>query len=266
MPHVAPTVGVRPALVLLALVAAGCGPTGPLVRDAPDATAAGYPDHSVDQVIGAVAASVAPVQSAAADGDLVVDGPDGSQSASFSFRARLADSVAVVVRGPLGVVAGRGLATPDSFYAADRINRQLFYGPAAAAERYVPGAGSSERLAQAALGLLVPDAGVAWSLTAQDGLYRLVGRLPSGAAREITVDPALWRVVRVREFDGAGRSVGGVEAEAFDTVDGVVLPRRVRLRGGGTTVTLEHRRLAVNPPDLRLRFERPADYEAFPIQ
>ena len=253
--------------LVLALVAAGCGPTGPLVRDAPDAAApSGYPDHSVEQIVAAVAASVAPVQSAAADGDLAVEGPDGSQSASFSLRARLADSVAVVVRGPLGVVAGRGLATADSFYAADRINRQFVYGPVSAAERYVPGAGSSERLARAALGLLVPEPDVAWSRTAEDGLYRLVGRLSGGAAREYTVDPALWRVVRVREFDRAGRSVGLFEAEAFDTVDGVVVPRRVRLEGGGTTLALEHRRLALNPPDLRLRFERPEGYEAFPIQ
>ena len=257
----------RYAPLLFVLVAAGCGPSGPLVRDAPEgATPTGYPDHSVEQIVRAVEASVAPVLSAAADGDLSVDGPDGSQSASFSLRARLADSVTVVVRGPLGVVAGRGLATPDSFYAADRIHRQLAYGPASAAERYVPGAGSSERIARAALGLLVPEPDVAWSQTARDGRYRLVGRLPSGAAREYTVDPALWRVVRVREFDRAGRSAGLFEAEAFDTVEGVVLPRRVRLEGGGTTLTLEHRRLVVNPADLRLRFERPEGYEAFPVQ
>ena len=257
----------RVLVFLAALAAAGCGPTGPLVRDAPDgAEAAGYPDHSAEQIVRSVAASVAAVQSASADGDLSVEGPEGSQGASFSLRARLADSVTVVVRGPLGVVAGRGLATPDSFYAADRINRQLVVGPVAAAERYVPGAGSSERLARAALGLLVPEAGVAWSRSSRDGLYTLAGRLPSGAGREYTVDPAVWRVVRVIEFDRAGRATGTVEAEALDTVDGVVLPRRVRLEGGGTTLTLEHRRLSVNPADLRLRFDRPGDYEVVRIR
>ena len=257
----------RFALALVALVATGCGPSGPLVRDAPDVSeAAGYPDHSAEQVVRSVAASVAAVQSASADGDLEVEGPEGSQSASFSLRARLADSVTVVVRGPLGVVAGRGLATPDSFYAADRINRQLVVGPVAAAERYVPGAGSSERLARAALGLLVPEAGVAWSRSARDGLYTLSGRLPNGLGREYTVDPAVWRVVRVVEFDRAGRSTGTVAAEAFDTVEGVVVPRRVRLEGGGTALTLVHRRLAVNPADLRLRFERPEGYEVVRIR
>ncbi len=56
------------------------------------------------------------------------------------------------------------------------------------------------------------------------------------------------------------------EAEAFDTVEGVVLPRRVRLQGGGTTIQLEHRRLVVNPTDLRLRFSRPSDYEVIPVR
>lgn len=256
-----------PLLALLALLGAGCS-TGPLVRDAPVAEApTGYPGHSVAQVLAAVEASVAPVQSVAADGDLVIEGGDERQSASFSLRARIADSLTAVVRGPLGIEGGRGLVTPDSFYVADRINRQLVVGPVRAADRYVPGAGSSERVARAALGLLVPEPDVEWALTAEGGQYRLLGRLPGGAGtREYTVDPSLWRVVRVRDFDASGQRVALQEAEAFDTVEGVVLPRRVRLEGGGTTVALEHRRLVVNPPDLRLRFSRPADYEVVAVQ
>jgi hypothetical protein len=259
----------RPLLALTLLVAAaGCTPSGPLVRDAPEAETPGqYPNHTAAEVVAAVRASVAAVQSAAADGDLRVEGPDGGQSATFSLRARLGDSLTAVVRGPLGIEGGRGLVTADSFYVADRINRQLVLGPVRAADRYVPGAGSQERIARAALGLLAPDDGVAWSLTAADGRYRLIGRLPGGVgSREYTVDPALWRVTRVLEFDAGGRSAGRQAFEAFDTVEGVVLPRRVVLEGGGTTVTLEHRRLVVNPPDLRLRFSRPADYEVVTVR
>lgn len=252
-------------LIASVLLASGCS-SGPLVRDAPDTrTPTGYPEHSVGQIIAAVEASVAPVQSVAADGDLDIDSGDQSQGASFSLRARLADSLTVVVRGPLGIEGGRGLVTPDSFYAADRINRQYLVGPVEAADRYVPSAGSSERVARAVLGLLVPEANVDWTRTPDEGLYRLIGRLPTGGSREYTVDPALWRVVRVVEFDAGGRSVGIQSAEAFDTVDGVVLPRRVTLEGDGTTVRLEHRRLVVNPPDLRLRFTPPDGYEVVRI-
>lgn len=254
-------------LLLVLLVGAGCS-AGPLVRDAPEAaTPSGYPGHSVAQVLAAVEASVASVRSVAADGDLTLTSPDETQSATFSLRARLADSLTVVVRGPLGVEGGRGLVTPDSFYVADRVNRQFLLGPVEAADRFVPGAGSSEQIGRAVLGLLVPEAGVDWALTPEDGRYRLLGRLPGGAgSREYTVDPALWRVVRVRDFDASGQRVGLQEAEAFDTVEGVVLPRRVRLQGSGTTVQLEHRRLVVNPADLRLRFSRPADYETIPVR
>lgn len=256
-----------PPLLLVLLVGAGCS-TGPLVRDAPVAgPPTGYPGHSAGQVIAAIEASVAAVQSVAADGDLTLASAEESQSASFSLRARLADSLTVVVRGPLGVEGGRGLVTPDSFYVADRINRQFLLGPVEAADRFVPGAGSSEQIARAVLGLLVPEDDVDWALTPEDGRYRLIGRLPDGAgSREYTVDPALWRVVRVRDFDASGQRVALQEAEAFDTVEGVVLPRRVRLEGGGTTVEVEHRRLVVNPADLRLRFTRPTDYETVPVR
>ena len=253
-----------PLLAALAVLAAGCS-SGPLVTDAPEAeTPSGYPNHSLEEILASVEASVAPVASVASDGDLRIEGEDGSQSATFSLRARLADSLTVVVRGPLGIEGGRGLVTPDSFYAADRISRQFLFGPVEAADRYVPGAGSSERMARAVLGLLVPEADVPWTLSAVDGAYRLVARLGAGV-REYTVDPGLWRVVRVREFDAEGRSAGSQTAEAFDTVEGVVFPRRVRLDGGGTSVEVEHRRLVVNPPDLRLRFERPEDYERIEI-
>ncbi len=253
-------------LALAALVGSGCT-HGPLVRDAPaPQTAAGYPEHSVEQILDAVEASVAPVRSVAADGDLALESGDQDQGATFSLRARLSDSLTVVVRGPLGIEGGRGLVTPDSFFAADRINRQYLVGPVEAADRYVAGAGSSERVARAVLGLLVPERDVAWTRTPLDGQYRLIGRLPGGGSREYTIDPALWRVVRVREFNAEGRSVGSQTAGAFDTVDGVVLPRQVTLEGAGTTVRLEHRRLVVNPPDLRLRFSAPDDYEMIRIE
>ena len=256
-----------PLALAAALLGAGCT-SGPLVTNAPEAaTPSGYPNHSVEEVLAAVAASVAPVESVAADGDLTIESGGNRQSASYSLRARLADSLTVVVRGPLGIEGGRGLATPDSFFAADRINRQFLTGPVSAADRYVPGAGSSERVARAALGLLVPEADVRWTLTPEGGRYRLVGPLPDGrGAREYLVDPGLWRVVRVREFGPDGRQVGAQTAEAFDTVDGVVLPRRVRLDGGDTEVEVEHRRLAVNPPDLRLRFQRPTDYDVVEVE
>ncbi|WP_420454175.1 DUF4292 domain-containing protein [Rubrivirga sp.] len=257
----------RPALAALGLLLiAGCGPTGPLVRDAPEGPAAGYPNHSVGTIVESVAASVAPILSVAADGDVRIDQDGSDQSATFSLRTRLGDSTTVVVRGPLGITAGRGLVTADSVFLANALQDELVIGPLSAADAIVPGASRDGRVVRAALGLLVPEADVAWSLTAQDGTYQLTGRLSDASSRAYTVDPSVWRVVRVVEFGPDGRQVGVQTAEAFDTVDGAVLPRRIRLEGAGTVVELEHRRLAVNPPDLRLRFSRPEGYQVIEIR
>ena len=248
-------------LLLAALALAGCVPDD-LVRDAPDGgPAVGFPDHSTERIIAAVEASVAPVLSAAADGDLAITSPDGDQSASFSLRARLADSVTVTVRGPLGIEAGRALVTPDSVFVVNKLARQFLLGPIAFADTFVPGASVDGRIARAALGLLVPERGPAWTRSVDDDAYRLTARLDGGGGREYTVDPTVWRVVRVREFGPDGTLVGVQSVEAFDTVDGVVLPRRVSFEGTDGGAVLEHRRLVVNPADLRLRFRRPDDYE-----
>lgn len=255
------------SLLVLCVLLAGCLPRGPLVRDAPEGEAAGYPNHSVDQIVGAVRQSVAPVTHLAADGDLSFTSPQESQSATFSLRARLADSVTVVVRGPLGIEGGRALLTADSVFVINKLSDQFLLGPLSAADAIVPGASIDGRIARAALGLLVPDPDVAWSLTATGGTYQLTGRLADGAgSRAYTIDPAIWRVVRVIEFDASGRQVGMQSVEAFDTVDGVVLPRQVHLEGSGTTIDLTHRRLVVNPDDLRLRFVRPQGYEVIEVR
>ncbi len=170
------------------------------------------------------------------------------------------------MRGPLGITVGRGLVTADSAFLANQLQDEFVLGPLSAADGIVPGASRDGRVIRAALGLLVPEADVAWTRTAQDDLYVLTGRLPGGVgSRSYTVDPAIWRVVRVVDFAPDGAQVGSQTAQAFDTVDGVVLPRRVRLEGADTVIELEHRRLVVNPPDLRLRFVRPEGYQVVEI-
>lgn len=254
-------------ILLLALAPlTGCIP-GALVQDAPDLEdVAGYPNHSSDQIIAAIEASVSPVLSVAADGDLSFTSPQESQTATFSLRSRLSDSASVTVRGPLGVVAGQGLVTTDSVFFANRLIKEFIFGPLSAAEAIVPGASVDGRAVRAALGLLVPEAGVAWTVSPEDSRYRLSGRLPDGTSRSYVVDPAIWRITSLLAFDTQGRESGSQSAEAFDTVEGVVMPRRVRLEQGRTVIVLEHRRLSINPDDLRIRFRRPTDYEAILVR
>ena len=260
-----PPLSLRLALLLAAAVALpAC--SGPLVNDAPVvATPTGFPNHSVQQIRDAVRLSAGAVRTVSSDGKVRIASPKLNQDASFSLRAGLGDSVTVVLRGPFGIEGGRAVATPDSFLVADRLNRRMLVGPASAAERYVPGAGSTERVARAATGLLIPGAGVDWRLGRTASAYTLRGVLEGGSEREYTVDPSLWRVTRVREFDADGALVGEQTAEAFDTVDGVVIPRRVTLRAGETTVELEHRSVALND-GIRHLWRRPSGYEVVPIR
>lgn len=250
----------RTGLLALAFVVSACS-SGPLVTDAPETDApAGFPNHSVQQIRDAVRLSAGGVRTVQSDGKAEITSPRLDQKVSFSLRATLGDSVTAILRGPFGIEGGRAVATPDSFLAADRLNRKLIVGPASAAERYLPGAGSAERVARAATGLLVPGAGVDWQRGTVEGRYTLLGTLEGGARREYTVDPALWRVVRVREFDAGGALVGEQTAEAFDTVDGFVIPRRVTLRAGETVVVIEHRSVELNVP-VRHLWRRPDGYE-----
>lgn len=252
-------------LAVLSLVLAGCLPRGPIVPDSPEGQAAGYPDHSLAQIIGSVASSVAPVLSMAADGDLEFVSPEESRTLTFSLRARLADSMSVVLRG-YGIVGGRALVTKDSVFVINRLSDQFLLGPLSAADAIVPGASQDGRIARAALGLLIPERDVDWTLAATDGLYQLTGRLGAGGSRAYTVDPSVWRVTRVVEFDGSGQQVGLHTAGGFEVVDGVVLPREVRLEGSGTTLEMSHQRLVVNPDDLRIRFTRPEGYEVIEVR
>ncbi len=246
-------------LVLLLATATGCAHT-PVVPDAP-AAPAGFPNHTRAQIVAAVAAAVAPVRAASADGTVAIKSGRLDQEATFSLRARLtgrrSDSLTVVVRGPLGIEGGRGLVTADSLFGVDKINRVLYLGLASAAERFVPGAGSPEAAARAVLGLLVPEGGIAWSVRSDGTRYLLTGDIGGGIRRVYTVDPALWRVVTVREYDQSGQLRGQQDVSAFEMVDGVPMPRRVHLAASGSEVTFEHRRLALNPADLRLSFSRP---------
>jgi hypothetical protein len=249
-------------LLLLATAAAGCSHRPVTPATPSPAVPAGYPSHSREQIVAAIAAAVAPIQSAAVDGRIAVKAGQLDQDATFSLRARFAgrssDSVAVVVRGPFGIEGGRGLVTADSLFGVDRINRVLYLGPASAAERVVPGGGTPEAAARAVLGLLVPEASVAWDVRPDNGRYTLTGEV-RGVRRVYTVDPQIWRVVAVREYDAAGALRGQQDASEFEAIGGIPMPRRVHVAAGTADATFENSRIALNPSDLRLSFSRP-DY------
>ena len=254
---------------LVALVAlAGCAPRPAL--DAPTATLPdAFPNHTAAQIRALMASSVADVATFSTESRASLESASRSLSFGVSLRARLTDSITVAGRGPLGIDALRGLVTPDSFLAHDKLNNRLYYGPLAAAERYVPGAVSSEALGRALVGLLVPDDRADWTVTADSAYYVLAAPTEGGGAtrQTWTVDPRTWRPVRIVEAAADGSVVVERRYSEFGAVGGVAVPQRVDLTNPaeGVTVTVTHQRIALNPDGLRLRFDRPRDAQPYPV-
>jgi len=256
-------------LALLAILAAGCTP-GRIADAPPTGTAAGFPNHTAVQVRALVEASVARVTSYRSEARLetVINGRDLDVTASL--RARLADTLFAVVRGPLGIEGGRGVITADSLFALDRLRGRYYVGPVAVAERYVPGASRPGRLARALLGLEAPPATADWRISAQGTRYILTS--PDGAQTWV-VDPRLWRAVAVEERAADGRRITR-SYEQFETVAGVggvagiAVPRRVVMASPDDTasLTVDHRSVTLNPDDLSFPFPIPRDAELVRIR
>ncbi|MEM6327201.1 MAG: DUF4292 domain-containing protein [Bacteroidota bacterium] len=256
----------RLLLLLVALTLAACSRTPPVVE--PDRTTPDeYPFHSAEQIQQAMDLSTGAVRAYAADGRIEIVTPDRSDDASHSIRSRLADSSTARVRGPLSIEVARALVTPDSFLVYNRFAGDLIVGRVEVADRFVPGTGSSEILARALVGLLVPGV-EAWDVTPRDGEYVLVSRRADGSRRVLVVDPSIWRVTQAQEIDAENTVVADQQFSEFDTVEGIVMPRRVVLTAPleGLRLTMEHRRLVPNPDDLRLQFSRPDGADVIPIR
>lgn len=254
-------------LLATASWAAGC--SGPLVRNAPDASApSDFPNHTAEQVVYQLAQAADAVQAFASESRVAFEAPEGGQSIGASLRARLADSVYATLRGPLGINVGRGLVTADSFFAYDQLGSRFYLGPLAIADAYVPGAGTPGALGHTLLGLLVPDTAVPWEVHADSSAYVLTEPGPDGLRRRYFVDPALWRVTALEEYGPDNDLLTRRTFTAFDIVDGVALPRRIMLEAprDGLTVTIEHRRLALDPDALSLSFRRPDEAEVIRLE
>lgn len=242
-----------PAAVLLVAVASavGCKGSGPLVRDAPTPAAViGFPNHSVPQILAELTRA-APIGSFESQARIAIRSEQMNQDVTATIRARRSDSLLAMVRGPFGIEVGRALVTPDSVFALDKVHGRLYLGPAALAERYVPGSAGPDALFGSLLGLTVPGPGAGWRVHAEAESYVL-----ENGYETMSVDPALWRVTRYEGRDAEGRVVDQRTFDAFDTVDSVVVARRVRLSRPdvGASVTIEHRKLKLNPEVLRFSF------------
>ncbi len=247
----------RLLLASVLLLVAGCA--RPLVRDAPDlGPPADFPNHTAAQIV-LLMETVAAQDSLAAfssQARVAVRSPERDADLSVTLRQRAADTLWASARAVLGIEVARALATPERFSAWDKLNGRLYVGSIDAAARFLPSEIGTRELFDTLLGRLRPGAGEGWTLQNDGSAYVL-----TSPAERFTVDPATWRTVRYQAFD-AGQLVDERVFEAFDAVEGRVLPRRVVLRNpaGALSITVEHRTLTLNPASLDFPFS-PGDAE-----
>ncbi len=253
---------------VLLLTFAGC--SGPLVRNAPDADApADFPNHTVQQIAYQLAAQQPQVRTFRSEGRLEIETQQISQGAGISIRASLADSVYAKLRGPLNIEVGRALVTADSILAHDKLRRKYYFGPLAVTDRYVAGSGEPGLLAQTLVGLIVPTVTEAMTVDAADQYYHLSVKDGAGHLRQHwTIDPALWRVIRMEERASDGTVLTSRVFSSFDTVNNIVIPRTVELSSPsrGITITVEHQQLTLNPSSITYPFSRPRDVEFISLE
>lgn len=178
--------------------------------------------------------------------------PERDADLSATIRQRAADTLWASARGPLSIEVARALATPDSFEVLDKLHDRLYVGTTEAAATFLPNRIGTRDLFTTLLGTLRPAPDEGWTLRADDRYYSLTDR----EGRHIfTVDPATWRTVRYQAF-ADGTLVDERTFSAFDVIDGRVLPRRVAIRNplSESVITIEHRRLTLNPPALDFPF------------
>jgi hypothetical protein len=75
----------------------------------------------------------------------------------------------------------------------------------------------------------------------------------------------MWRTVRYEGY-ADGRLIDERTFSAFDRIDGRILPRRIEIRNPeeDAGLTIEHRKLTLNPPTLAFPFS-PGDADVRPL-
>ena len=233
-------------VVLLAVAAVGC--TGPRRVAAPDADAPSLPAdfgrHSAADILARLAAGEGTHAGLAGRGRLLVTSPDENGTFDIDLRAAR-DGRFYLTVSALGIEGARALARPDSVFLYNRLDNTLQLGPTDRAAALLPFPLDGPAGFQLLSGLLRPAsaAGVTVEADRREGVYRL----RSADGRTVySVDPTVWRVVRVVRYDAANALAEEVLTDRYEPTDALPLPARVSVRrpAARTAATLLFDRLA----------------------
>jgi len=222
--------------------------SGPARTTAPGVMPSAFPNHSAEQIRTLIRQPADTLRTFAADARVTVRSPQRNRSFNADVRQQRADSL--LMRFSLfGIEGGRMLLTPDSVFFYDSRKHTLRVGPIEAARRLLPAPVASDEVFANMLGLVAPDTGTNWTVTADSSLYYL--KDPSGR-RRWTVDPTRWRVVRYTEETADGTVIENRHFSNFRRVRGVVVPHQVIFRRPAEELTarIRYEKIRLNPSGL----------------
>ena len=234
------------ALVALGLGLLGCA--GSSETTAPGALPSAFPNHSAPEIRTAIQSPTDTLERFSADARVTVRTPDKNRSFNADIRQQRADSL--FMRFSLfGFEGGRMLMTPDSVFIYDSRKQTLRVGPIADAQAFLPAPVASGEVFANLLGLVAPDNGTDWTVTADSSHYYLVN---ADETRRWTVDPRRWRVVQYKRRTPDGDVLEVRNFSDFKPVQGFSLPHSVTFRRpvDDASARLDYRSIALNPTGL----------------
>jgi outer membrane lipoprotein-sorting protein len=260
------TLPVRPALftalAALALGLVGCA--GSSETTAPGALPNAFPNHSAEEIRTAIQSPTDTLERFSADARVTVRTPSQNRSFNADIRQQRADSL--FMRFSLfGFEGGRMLMTPDSVFMYDSRKQMLRVGPIADAQAILPAPVASGEVFANLLGLVTPDPGTDWTVTADSAHYYLAN---ANETRRWTVDPRRWRVVQYKRQTPDGDLLEVRKFSAFKTVQGLWLPHSVTFRRpvDDASAQLDYRSIALNPSGLSYDLGVPSTVPRKPIR
>jgi len=212
----------------------------------------GFPHHSAREILDHLPAYPSSMTRLFAESRIALSSPEESGRFSAKISYLHPESLFVRVTFPLGVEGARVLVSTDSAWVYDRIEKVVWTGSPERVAAVLPGAVAGLHLVEMATGFELPDPDVAWSVDTDSTLYLLTS--PDETIR-YTIDPALWRVVAVKQQNMEGAITEQRWYSDFATFDDALVPRRMALSRPpeDLRISMALHRLELNPD--RLTFE-----------
>jgi hypothetical protein len=246
---------------ILAFVLVGCGSSAETT--APGVMPSAFPTHSADEIREFLRRPSDTLEGFEARARMTVRSPDENQSFNAAIRQRRADSL--YMRFSLfGFEGGRMLLTPDSIFFYDSRKNTLRVGPVAEARELFPAPVAEDVFANL-LGLIAPEPGTDWSVTADTARYHLSNPQET---RHWTIDPRRWRVVRYEETTPDGTVTEVRRFSDFRTVEQVSLPHSVVFQRPDEDLMarIEYDEIELNPSGLSFDLGVPSTVPRKPLR